>query len=327
MKSNSRLTVLWISIFGLGLLYFLLKPNCFGCDHRPARQARAKAELHNLKNALHMYHVDSRVFPSTEQGLKALVQKPDDDPVPAFWPTGGYLHKLPKDPWGRDYYYQPDRSKGEARIFTLGRDGVTGGFGEDKDSIAVLDLDEFSREPSAEWIEKKRRETDPEYLARKREVEKLHYEAQIEMQLLRDFVERYKEITSSYPTEEEGIAALAKYSSVSEGLTIPPIKPVWLHDPWGREYRYRNPGVSGEAEVFTLGADGIEGGTDLNQDLFSASSDLTVFIPAVMFRNNLETPANIYLHRRSGELMNCYIANVPKHAYELQASCIPMPED
>jgi general secretion pathway protein G len=79
-----------------------------------------------------MYHVDSRVFPSTEQGLKALVQKPDDDPVPAFWPTGGYLNKLPKDPWGRDYYYQLDRSKGEARIFTLGRDGVTGGFGQDR---------------------------------------------------------------------------------------------------------------------------------------------------------------------------------------------------
>ena len=327
MKSKSRLTVLWISIFGLGLLYFVLKPNCFGCDHPPSRQARAKTELRNLKNALQMYHVDSRVFPSTEQGLKALVQKPDDDPVPAFWPTGGYLNKLPKDPWGRDYYYQLDRSKGEARIFTLGRDGVTGGFGQDRDSIVVLDLDEFSREPSAEWIERKRRETDPEYLVRKREVEKLHHEAQIEMQLLRDLVERYKEITSSYPTEEEGIAALVTHSSVSNGITIPQIKPVWLHDPWGREYRYRNPGFSGEAEVFTLGADGIEGGTDFNQDLFSASSDLTVFLPAGMFPNNFEMPAIIYLPGRSAGLMNCYIVDVPEHANELQASCILMPED
>ena len=326
MKSNSRLTVLWISIFGLGLLYFVLKPNCFGCDHPPSRQARAKTELRNLKNALQMYYLDARVFPSTAQGLMALVQKPEEDPLPAFWPTGGYLTDLPEDPWNREYVYVHDPNQGEVRIFTLGRDGATGGSGEDKDFVEILKLDEFSSEPDPERIERRRRQTDPEYLAKKREIEKLENEALADMQLLRDLVERYKEITSRYPTDEEGIAALSEYSSVEEGVIIPPIKPEWLFDPWGREYLYRNPGVTGEAEVYTLGADGIEGGTDYNQDLFSASSDLTMFLPVGMFPYDLETPAIIHLLGSAG-LMNCYIVDAPEHANELQASCIPMPED
>ena len=85
-----------------------------------------------------MYRIDNFVYPSSEQGLEAMVERPTIAPVPRNWRQGGYLEELPRDPWGNPYQYL---SPGEAReydIYTLGADGVSGGDGQNAD-ISVWD--------------------------------------------------------------------------------------------------------------------------------------------------------------------------------------------
>jgi general secretion pathway protein G len=77
-----------------------------------------------------LYRLDNMSYPTTQQGLKALVQRPDD-PNLKTWPEGGYFARIPKDPWGRGYNYVSPGEHGEIDIFTLGRDGRAGGDGLD----------------------------------------------------------------------------------------------------------------------------------------------------------------------------------------------------
>ena len=83
--------------------------------------------------ALKLYRLDNQRFPTTEQGLQALVTKPTAAPVPPNWKTGGYLDRLNKDPWGNAYLYLSPGTHGEVDVFSYGADGKPGGTGVDAD--------------------------------------------------------------------------------------------------------------------------------------------------------------------------------------------------
>ena len=102
-----------------------------------ADQAKVKqvsTDIKTIKNALSMYKLDNHVFPSDEQGLEALVDMPTLDPVPKQWQEGGYLDKMPLDPWDRPYIYViPGENGRPYEVYSLGADGRVGGEGYDKD--------------------------------------------------------------------------------------------------------------------------------------------------------------------------------------------------
>lgn len=106
-----------------------------------ARVTKAEHDIRTLESALEMYKLDNYNYPSTEQGLKALVEQPSGSPEPRNWKAGGYMKKLPKDPWGNDYIYMgPQDAGGRIQIVSLGADGQTGGTGLNAD-ISNLDLE------------------------------------------------------------------------------------------------------------------------------------------------------------------------------------------
>ncbi|WP_432721024.1 type II secretion system major pseudopilin GspG [Jeongeupia wiesaeckerbachi] len=98
-----------------------------------ARVVAAKQDIRSVVQALKLYKLDNGRYPSTEQGLKALTEKPSAPPVPMNWKTGGYLEKLPKDPWGGDYLYLNPGLHGEIDVMSYGADGAQGGEGYDAD--------------------------------------------------------------------------------------------------------------------------------------------------------------------------------------------------
>lgn len=122
----------------LGILAALVVPKIMG---RPdeARIVAAKQDIAAIRQALNLYRLDNQRYPTTEQGLQALVEKPATSPIPANWKAGGYLERLPKDPWGAPYQYLNPGLRGEVDIYSLGADGATGGAGNDAD-IGSWDL-------------------------------------------------------------------------------------------------------------------------------------------------------------------------------------------
>lgn len=116
----------------LGILATLVVPKIMG---RPdeARAVAARQDIASVMQALNLYRLDNSRYPSTEQGLAALITKPATEPVPNNWKTGGYLDKLPKDPWGRPYQFLNPGIKGEIDVFSYGADGKPGGAGADAD--------------------------------------------------------------------------------------------------------------------------------------------------------------------------------------------------
>lgn len=98
-----------------------------------ARVARAQADISALAGALKLYKLDNFRYPTTEQGLGALVNAPAAEPVPGNYAQGGYIDRLPTDPWGNAYQYLSPGVHDEFDIFTLGADGVSGGTGLDAD--------------------------------------------------------------------------------------------------------------------------------------------------------------------------------------------------
>ncbi len=98
-----------------------------------ARQVAARNDIRAIESAFNLYRLDNGIYPSTEQGLSSLVQKPDIGVIPRNWKSGGYLDRLPKDPWGKDYQYISPGVQGDIDIFTYGRDGQPGGEGYDAD--------------------------------------------------------------------------------------------------------------------------------------------------------------------------------------------------
>ncbi len=98
-----------------------------------ARVVKAKQDIGTLEGALELYRLDNFNYPSTDQGLEALVEQPTGEPEPANWKAGGYVKKLPNDPWGRKYIYLSPGENGDYDIISYGRDGGEGGEGFDAD--------------------------------------------------------------------------------------------------------------------------------------------------------------------------------------------------
>ncbi|MDF1802102.1 type II secretion system major pseudopilin GspG [Thalassovita sp.] len=92
-----------------------------------ARAARAQADIAAIVSAVNLYRLDNFRYPTTEQGLAALVSRPATDPVPANWAANGYMDRVPMDPWGQPYQYLAPGVHGDFDIFTYGADGTPGG--------------------------------------------------------------------------------------------------------------------------------------------------------------------------------------------------------
>jgi len=118
----------------LGILAALIVPRVVGRTD-DARIAAAKQDIASLMQALKLYRLDNGAYPTTEQGLKALLARPTLEPVPQNWKQGGYLERNtpPKDPWGNEYKYLNPGLKGEIDVFSYGRDGAAGGENVDAD--------------------------------------------------------------------------------------------------------------------------------------------------------------------------------------------------
>lgn len=98
-----------------------------------ARHDAAKIQIRSLEGALQLYKLDNSVYPSTEQGLRALVDRPTIGAIPRRWKPGGYLPTVPSDPWGFPYKYVYPSSRGDYEIISLGADGQVGGEGNNAD--------------------------------------------------------------------------------------------------------------------------------------------------------------------------------------------------
>ncbi len=116
----------------LGILAAVVAPKIFGQPGK-ARIAKAKTEISGIQSALQMYKLENINYPSSEQGLMALVEQPSGEPEAPNWQEGGYLDRLPKDPWGKEYLYVSPGENGDIDIYTMGADGQSGGEGENSD--------------------------------------------------------------------------------------------------------------------------------------------------------------------------------------------------
>ena len=110
----------------IGILATFVAPKFMGKTDT-ARITKAKSDILSLESALDLYKLDNFTYPTTDQGLEALISMPSSDPVPTNWQKGGYIKKLQKDPWQRDYLYLSPGEHGEVDIYSLGADGVEGG--------------------------------------------------------------------------------------------------------------------------------------------------------------------------------------------------------
>ncbi|MDM3869761.1 type II secretion system major pseudopilin GspG [Porticoccus sp. W117] len=110
----------------VALLAGMIVPNILDSADK-ARVQKVQADFAAIKTALSAYRLDNYTYPTTEQGLEALVDKPELPPEPRHWKNGGYLPELPLDPWERPYYYQSPGENGPFDIYTLGADGIAGG--------------------------------------------------------------------------------------------------------------------------------------------------------------------------------------------------------
>ena len=116
----------------LGILAALVVPRVL---ERPdeARVIAAKSDIATILQALKLYRLDNQRYPTAEQGLTALVARPDLAPLPPNWKPNGYLERLPKDPWGQPYQYLNPGLRGEIDVYSFGADGKPGGTGVDAD--------------------------------------------------------------------------------------------------------------------------------------------------------------------------------------------------
>ncbi|HEX9184916.1 MAG TPA: type II secretion system major pseudopilin GspG [Burkholderiales bacterium] len=116
----------------LAILAALIVPRVMS---RPdeARVIAAQQDIRTIVQALKLYRLDNLRYPSTEQGLAALVKPPSVPPLAPNWKTGGYLERMPKDPWGNPYQYLNPGLRGEIDVFSFGADGIAGGEGFDAD--------------------------------------------------------------------------------------------------------------------------------------------------------------------------------------------------
>lgn len=132
MPRGFTLIEIMVVVVILGVLAALVAPKLMGRTD-DARIVAAKQDIATIVQGLKLYRLDNQRYPTTEQGLQALVIKPTSGPDASGWKTGGYLDKLPKDPWGNPYQYLSPGIRGEIDVFSLGGDGQPGGVGKDAD--------------------------------------------------------------------------------------------------------------------------------------------------------------------------------------------------
>lgn len=116
----------------IGIMATLIVPQIMSKPDE-ARVIAAKQDINSIVQALKLYRLDIGRYPTTEQGLSALVAKPTTEPIPQNWKPNGYVDRLPKDPWGFAYQYSNPGTRGEIDVFSLGADNKTGGTGFDAD--------------------------------------------------------------------------------------------------------------------------------------------------------------------------------------------------
>ena len=116
----------------MGVLAALVVPKLLSRTGE-SKVAAAKVDIATVMQALKLYKLDNQRYPTTEQGLQALLTKPTSGPAANGWKTGGYLEKMPKDPWGAPYQFLSPGIKGEIDVYSLGADGAPGGTGDDAD--------------------------------------------------------------------------------------------------------------------------------------------------------------------------------------------------
>jgi len=122
----------------MSILAVLVVPKLIGRTD-DARIVAARQDIATIVQALKLYRLDNHRYPTTEQGLAALIAKPESGPPASGWKAGGYLDKLPKDPWGTPYQFLSPGIRGDVDVFSYGADGQPGGEGNDAD-IGSWDL-------------------------------------------------------------------------------------------------------------------------------------------------------------------------------------------
>lgn len=131
-RRGFTLIELMVVIVILGILVGIVAPRFMDEPHK-ARVVKAKLQIENLSTALKKFYIDNGFYPSTEQGLQALVSKPSSGRVPRQYPEHGYIGKIPKDPWGNDYVYVSPGSHGGFDLSSYAADGEEGGSGDGAD--------------------------------------------------------------------------------------------------------------------------------------------------------------------------------------------------
>lgn len=133
-QAGFTLIELMVVMVILAILAGLIVPRIMGRPEE-ARRTKAAIQIQSLETALKLYNLDNGDYPTTEQGIQALVEAPTVGKLPAKWRQGGYLEKgrVPKDPWGNDFIYLQPGIQGEYDIISYGADGQQGGEGKDAD--------------------------------------------------------------------------------------------------------------------------------------------------------------------------------------------------
>ena len=116
----------------IGLLASIVVPRLMGRTDE-AKRTKTQVQIRNIQSALDLYKLDSGDYPSTDQGLGSLVERPTVGDIPKNWKEGGYLDKIPKDPWGSNYVYLSPGVHGDYDLYSYGGDGEEGGEGKDAD--------------------------------------------------------------------------------------------------------------------------------------------------------------------------------------------------
>lgn len=138
-QSGFTLIEIMVVMVILGLLVAVVAPNILGRGEE-ARIGVAKTQIRNISNALDLYKLDNFNYPSTEQGLEALVTQPSGSPEAKNWNKNGYLPSVPVDPWKNEYQYVSPGSQGPYDLYSFGPDGREGGS-EGGEDITNYDLD------------------------------------------------------------------------------------------------------------------------------------------------------------------------------------------
>jgi general secretion pathway protein G len=125
-RSGFTLVEIMVVVVIIGLLATVVAVNV-GYQSNEARITTTRVSIASIESALELYHLNNGFYPTTDQGLKALLEKPSTPPVPNNYPKGGYVKKAPYDGWKRDFIYRCPGTKGEYDIISLGGDGAEGG--------------------------------------------------------------------------------------------------------------------------------------------------------------------------------------------------------